>query len=156
MNTEIIINDFENQELRNQLIELSNSASIKILTDWAIKICKHAYDRCEINYRQITFVMEGFLVAALYIDDKAKKSDIRRVMFQLEKFSRTWSKYDPKGELLGKSAINAIGTPSAVGRSLICSDYAIKAIYELNGNNLTIVNSEREYQIQLLKELLEN
>jgi len=156
MNTEIIINDFENQELRNQLIELSNSASTKVLTDWAIKICKHAYDRCEVNYRQITFVMEGFLVAALYMEDKAKKSDIRRVMFQLEKFSRNWSKYDPKNEILGKSAINAIGTPSAVGRSLICSDYAIKAIFEKTGNNIDIVNSEREYQIKLLKDLLMN
>lgn len=156
MNTEIIINDFENQELRKQLIELSNSASTKVLTDWAIKICKHAYDRCEVNYRQITFVMEGFLVAALYMEDKAKKSDIRRVMFQLEKFSRNWSKYDPKNEILGKSAINAIGTPSAVGRSLICSDYAIKAIFEKTGNNIDIVNSEREYQIKLLKDLLMN
>ena len=156
MNTEIIINDFENQELRNQLIELSKSASTKVLTDWALKICKHAYDRCGVNYRQITFVMEGFLVAALYMEDKAKKSDIRRVMFQLEKFSRTWSKYDAKGEVLGKSAINAIGTPSAVGRSLICSDYAIKAIYDKNDNNLNFVNSEREYQIHLLKDLLKN
>jgi hypothetical protein len=154
MNTEININEFEDKELRNQLLELSNTASSKDLAKWAFMIIKHAYNSCGIDYGPIPYVVEGFLVLDLYLKEKASLSDIRREAFQMEKYTRQLNSDSKKLSALSQGAASAVGTPYTIGKSLVCSDYCIKAIWIDTSNSIEAIKRERLYQIQILKAIL--
>ncbi len=156
MNTELNIAHFENSEFRDKLVELSNSASKQILTNWAFQLSKHAYEECEIRYEDIPFVIEGYLTLTLWLDNKAQLSDLRREFFQIEKFRRMYNQSALVYRALAQSAACAVGSPTITGKSLASSDYAIKAIWEHFNHDMDKVNEERIYQMELLNKLIEN
>lgn len=156
MNTKLNINKFENKELRNQILELSNTASSKDLSKWAFIIIKHAYNSCGIDYEPIPYIVEGFLVLDLYLKDKASLSDIRREAFQMEKYTRLINKDSYKLIALSQGASCAVGTPVTIGKSLASSDYCIKAIWINTSESEEAIKKERIYQMQILKAILKN
>jgi hypothetical protein len=154
MNTELNINKFENKELRNQILELTNEASSKDLSKWALMSIKHAYNSCGIDYEPIPYVIEGFLVLDLYLRGMASLSDIRREAFQMEKYTRQINGDAEKLIALSQGASCAVGTPVIIGKSLACSDYCIKAIWFDTSKNEEAIKRERLYQIQILKAII--
>lgn len=154
MNTEIDINKFENKELRNEILQLSNSASSKDMAKWAFIIIKHAYNSCGIDYSPIPYIVEGFLVLDLFLKDKASLKDIRRESFQMEKYTRQLNSDATKLSALSQGASCAVGTPYTIGKSLVCSDYCIKAIWINTSQDMDAIKRERLYQIQILKAIL--
>jgi hypothetical protein len=156
MNTELNINKFENKDLRNQILELTNTASSKDLAKWSFMSIKHAYNSCGIDYGPIPYVVEGFLVLDLYLRGMAKLSDIRREAFQMEKYTRQINSDSVKLIALSQGASCAVGTPVTIGKSLVCSDYCIKAIWIDTAHNEDAIKRERHYQIQILKAILKS
>lgn len=153
VNTELNIVNFEDNDLRTELLNLSNRSSRKILTIWAFEISKHAYEICKIKYEHIPFIIEGYLTLTLWLDNKAKISDLRREFFQIEKFRRMYNKSAVVERALAQSAACAVGAPSVLGKSLASSDYAIQAIWEYSNHDASAIKEERLYQLAKLKEL---
>ena len=140
---------FDNNDLRDKIIVSYNNLSHKEIAEKAIRYIDHI---CEItnclHLKDNELIKNAIKVNKLWQMEKSRMHDVRQEGFKVHKIARE-SDSD-----LEKSVLRTIGHCVASGHMkehfIVALDYAIKSVNLISGENITLVNDERMFQINLL------
>lgn len=141
----------DNSVLRAELFELTKNASQIQLANWAMNCAKHILNLSPIEIN-LNVVNLGFQTNILWQNQNATVHEVRQIGFKIHEEAR-----NTENEI-AKNVLRTIGQAVAVGHmkehAMVCSDYAIKTIQLHSENNLETITSERQWQIDELKKIL--
>ncbi len=152
MSTNAKIKIIDNIDLRNEIENLHENIDQVCLAKWSIALAKHTLNIVELDYKIIDGIVEGFRVNELWQVGKARVYDVRQAGFKIHKIARECDSE------INKTVLRVVGHAIASGHmkehAMVASDYAIKTIGLISGNNIKRITLEREWQLQEIKKFL--
>jgi len=146
--TKIKITD--NSAYRAKLEQYYEKVNQVDLSKWSLMVAKHILEVAGIDYRSHDALADGFAVNELWQDGKATVHEVRQAGLAIHKAARE------SGSEIEKTALRAAGQAVSSGHmrehAMVASDYAVKTIGLLSGNNLDAITAERQWQLaELIK-----
>ncbi|NLY82511.1 MAG: hypothetical protein GX078_07015 [Clostridiales bacterium] len=143
----------DNDELRQKIYDLYENADKETVSKWAIELAKVLLIKAGINYGSYDELLVAFKVNEYWQEKTACVHDIRQVGFMVHKLAR--EEENPIKQAALRAAGQAVSTAHMKEHAMICSDYAIKTIGLLTDNDLSEITKERKWQLNKLRELIE-
>ncbi len=154
MPTKPKINIKDNSRLREKIDELYEKASQIDLAKWSLTVAKHILEFANIDYRSIDELVDGFKVNELWQIGKVRMHDVRQASFKIHRIARECDSE------IKKTALRVAGQAVASGHmkehAMVASDYAVKTIGLITSNDIAAITSEREWQLNELKIILQS
>lgn len=144
----------DNDELRQKIDDLYENTNKEDVSKWAIEIAKRILNKAGVNYGNYDELLIAFKVNAYWQEDMARISDIRQVGFMVHRLAR--EEKNPIKEKALRAAGQAVSAGHMKEHAMICSDYAIKTIGLLTGNDLSEITKERKWQLDRLLEVIKD
>lgn len=142
---------FDNTELRDKIFSLYEELPQILLAEWSLLMAKHVLFLAGIRYSKIPEITYGFKINKLWQKGNAKMHDVRQAGFAIHKVAR-----ECKSDIQ-KNALRTTGQAVASGHmkehAMVASDYAIKTIGLISGNDAKAITSERLWQLNKLKKM---
>lgn len=140
----------DNNEYRAKLEQYYEKVSQVNLSKWSLTVAKHVLAAAGIDYRSYDALSDGFGVNELWQCGKATVHEVRQAGFAIHKAAREC------GSEIEKTALRSAGQAVASGHmrehAMVASDYAVKTIGLLSGNNVDVITAERQWQLaELMK-----
>lgn len=139
----------DNPELRIELKKLVGETSHVNLANWAMKCAQHILYLSNSEPVNSIIINNGFDLLHLWRENNATVYEVRKAALKIHEEARKC-----KTELsrtVHRTAGHAVSVGHMREHALVCSDYAIKAIQLVEGNNSEKIIEERQWQIQELK-----
>ncbi len=151
MQTRPKIKIVDNTELRDRIDSLYEELPQKLLARWSLLIAKRVLILADITYTKIPEITNGFKINKLWQKGNARMYDVRQAGFAIHKIARECNSD------IQKIALRTTGQAVASGHmrehAMVASDYAIKMIGTISGDDIKAITSEREWQFNQLKKL---
>lgn len=142
----------DDNDLRTQILLLSNACDQKSLANWSMSLAKHNLDLLSIDWQSNKIVTEAIEVSELWQKDQASVPEVRSSALSVHKLARETNLE------VEKLAYRAIGHAVAIGHvgdhAIIASDYAIKSLGLFKDGNMGAITQERKWQLDKLKLLI--
>jgi hypothetical protein len=134
-------------ELKERLIDISESKSHKQMSMYSLLLAEHILKISNIEYN--SDIAECFEINLKWQEGKVKFQDARNVAFKINRLAR--EEKNPVRVKVLRTMGQVAATPHVKWHALIASDYAITFINLMYPNDLDEVKKEREIQIELMK-----
>ena len=139
-------------ELRNQLDSLYKKTSQKNIAKWSLKIAERTLEKYAPSYITNKTILEGFNINECWQQgDKIKIYNLRWIGFAIHRLAKEQERD------ITCAALRVVGQACASAHmkehGLVASDYAIKCCNIAYPNNKEIVEKERVWQINELKNI---
>ena len=154
MSTKPKIKIKDDAELRAEIDHLYAGAEQVHLAQWSLAMAKHILNIADIDYLAIDEITNGFTVNEMWQESKARMHDVRQAGFKVHQLARNCGDEIKKAAL--RTAGQAIGSGHMRGHAMVASDYAIKTIGLLHPDDMETITSERIWQLNELKNILQS
>ncbi len=144
----------DNSEIRNQIDKIYENTTQIDLAKWSINLAIHILELVDIDYRDISEIVEGFKVNEQWQIGKVRMHYVRQAGFKIHKLARESNTEIEKIAL--RVVGQAVGTGHMREHAMVASDYAIKLINILYPDNMEEVTKERIWQLEELKKVESN
>lgn len=142
----------DNALIRKEIDDLYENTNQVLLAIWSISMAKHILEILDIDYRNIDEITEGFKVNESWQSGNARMHDVRQSGFKVHKLAR-----DTENEI-HMTAFRVVGQAVGSGHmrehAMVASDYAIKVIGMIHGNDIDVISKERNWQLEELKRIV--
>jgi hypothetical protein len=142
----------DNDELRQKINDLYETTNKQNASKWAIELAKRTLNKAGINYGNYDELLVAFKVNEYWQEEMARISDLRQVGFMVHRLAR--EEKNPIKEAALRTAGQAVSVGHMKEHAMICSDYAVKTIGLLTGNELSEITKERKWQLDRLLEVI--
>ncbi len=142
----------DNDEIRNKIDRIYEEQNKITLAKWSLEIAKHIIEISNLDVNKFPEINEGFKINELSQISEVRMYDVRQAGFKIHKIAREQT--DELMKTIFRVIGQAIGSGHMKEHSMVTSDYAIKVINLLYGNDLEKVTEERNWQLNKLKELI--
>lgn len=139
--------------LRDEIDCLYEGAEQVLLAQWSLTIAKHILKIADIDYFSVDEIINGFKVNEMWQEGKARMHDVRQAGFKVHQLARSSDNEIKKTAL--RTAGQAIGSGHMREHAMVASDYAIKTINLLYSDDIEATTSERLWQLNELKKVLQ-
>lgn len=137
----------DNIELRTQLVIEFERKTHAQAAQFSVKLAYHALELTGMVINKT--IQESLDINILWQEGKAKVQEARSLAFALHRLAR---ESQDKLQTVTLRALGQIAaTPHVKEHALVATDYLIKIINLLHGNDMSEATRERLYQIELLK-----
>lgn len=142
-----------------RLVEIIKISDQKILAVWAIECVERYMHLLEDNYPNEHRPRVALNILKQWIDGDIKMWDARKFTYPALACARELETNDKVACQIARACSHALATCHVKTHSEGSAMYVISALYHLNKDNRNvevILNAERDWQIEHLKELIKN
>jgi hypothetical protein len=144
-----IVDDPTIREEIDDLYEITNQI---ILAKWSLSIAKHILLLVGMDYHTVDVIADGFQTNEMWQSGNARMHDVRQSGFKVHRLARETDNQIHQAAL--RVVGQAIGSGHMREHSMVASDYAIKVIGLLTSNDRIAISSERKWQLEELKNII--
>ena len=140
-------------ERREEISQISQSATQKVMAKWAVALAIHISEQANYDFRSLKVLTDAIHVVSSWQVDQANVYAVRRAALRVHQLARNTENAITTTIL--RSFAHAISTGHMSEHALVASDYAIKAVGLLTLQDMQAIETERLWQVQELIHLVE-
>ncbi len=149
MPTKVKIKITDIPELRAVLDEIYENKTQLQLAEWALKLAEHTFEFVGYNYETDMIIQKGFDMNRQGQIGAVRMFDVRQAGFRIHQMAKACT--DPVMQAALRVAGQAVGTGHMREHAMVASDYAVKTINLKFPGDVSMVKTERTWQIETLR-----